>query len=74
MFSVAPGSIHFLGTYKYRATQRTLGNLMQLTPETYGLTRVGSPTEAEVLRMLAANVQSAMWKQRIQRRLSQLPH
>jgi hypothetical protein len=72
MFAVAPRSIHFLGTFKYRVTERTLGNVLQVTPEKYGLTPVSSPDEASVLRMLADKVQSPVWKQRIRARLTQL--
>ena len=71
MFTVAPRSIHFLGTLKYRVVQRNLGARAKLTAEQYGLTRVGSPNEAAVLRMLADNVQSPQWKRRIQTRLTQ---
>ena len=72
LFTVAPRSIHYLGTFKYRVVQRNLADLVKLTPEQYGLTRVSSPDEAAVLRMLADNVQSPQWKQRIRTRLTQL--
>lgn len=72
MFAVAPRSIHFLGTFKYRVVQRNLGDIVKLTPEKYGLARANSPDEAAVLRMLADYVQSPQWKQRIRARLAQL--
>lgn len=72
MFTVAPHTIHFLGTFKYRTAQRTLGNALKLTPEEYGLARVDKPDEAVVLRMLADKVQSPQSKQLIRARLIQL--
>jgi hypothetical protein len=71
-FSVAPRSIHFLGTFKYKVVDRSLGDVVKLQPEKYGLIRAQSPNEATVLRMLLENVQSARSKQRIRARLAQI--
>ncbi|MGH7679558.1 MAG: hypothetical protein ACRENU_13900 [Gemmatimonadaceae bacterium] len=70
-FVVPARSLHFLGTYKYRVVNRSLGDIAKLTPEQYGLSRVRSPDEAAVLRMLLDNVQDARWKSRIRARLAQ---
>jgi hypothetical protein len=71
-FSVAPRSVHFLGTYKYKVIDRSFGDLVKLTPEKYGLVRAQSPSEAAVLRMLLENVRSTRSKQHIRARLAQI--
>ena len=70
VFTVPARSIHYLGTFKYRVVNRSLGDIVKLTPEQYGLSRVRTPDETAVLRMLADNVQDTRWKQRIRARLA----
>jgi hypothetical protein len=70
-FDVAPGSLHYLGSFKYRVVTRDLGQVLQLKPEQYGLGRVKSPDERAVLRMLLESVQDERTKQRIRARLAQ---
>jgi hypothetical protein len=69
-FTVAPRAVHFLGSFKYKVVDRSLGDVVKLTPEKYGLNAVRSPDEAAVLRMLLENVQSERSKQRIRARLA----
>jgi hypothetical protein len=71
-FVVQPRSAYFLGTYKYKVVHRDLGDIVKLTPEKYGLSRVRSPDETAVLKLLLENVQSARSKQRIRARLAQI--
>ena len=71
-FDVAPRSLHFLGSFKFRVVQRNLADIVKLTPEQYGLSRVRAPDEAAVLRMLQDRVQGTRTKQRIRARLTQL--
>jgi hypothetical protein len=69
-FDVAPRSLHYLGSFKYKVVQRNLGDIVKLTPEKYSLVPTKAPDEAAVLRMLADNVQDERWKQRIRARLT----
>ena len=71
-FTVAPRSVHFLGTFKYKVVDRSLGDVVKLQPEKYGLIRSQNPSEAAVLRMLLENVQTTRSKQRIRARLAQI--
>ena len=71
LIDVPAGSLYFLGSFKYKVLYRDLGEILQLTPEQYGLIPVKSPDEAAVLRMLLGKVQDARWKQRIKARLAQ---
>lgn len=68
---VPAGSLHFLGSFKYKVLYRNLGEILQLKPEQYGLGPVKSPDEAAVLKMLLEKVKDPRWKQRIEARLSQ---
>lgn len=71
VIQVLPGSLNFVGSYKYKVVHRDLGDIVKLTPEQYGLNRVKNPSETAVLRMLVDKVQDPRWKQRIQSRLAQ---
>ena len=70
-FDVAPGSLHYYGSFKYRVLTRDLGQVLQLKPEQYGLARVRSPDERAVLKMLLESVKDERIKQRIRARLAQ---
>ena len=72
LIDVPAGSLYFLGSFKYKVLYRDLGELLQLTPEKYGLGLVKSPDEAAVLKMLLEKVQDPRWKQRIKARLAQV--
>ena len=71
VIEVPAGSVHFLGSFKYKVLHRDLGEVLKLTPEQYGLNSVKSPDEAAVLRMLLEKVKDSRWKQRIRARLAQ---
>jgi hypothetical protein len=71
LIDVPPGSFYFLGSFKYKVLYRNLGEIMQLTPEKYGLGPVKSPDETAVLKMLLEKVRDPRWKQRIKARLAQ---
>ena len=71
-FQVAPKALHFLGAYKYKVIDRSLGEILKLTPEQYGLNPVKAPNEAAVLRLLQDKVQDPRWKERIKARLAKL--
>jgi hypothetical protein len=72
VFAVAPRSLHYLGSFKFRVVNRSLGDIVKLTPEQYGLNRVRTPDEAAVLRMVQEQVQSTRWKARVRTRLTQI--
>jgi len=71
LIDVPAGSLYFLGSFKYKVLYRDLGEILQLTPEKYGLGPVKSPDEVAVLKMLLEKVQDPRWKQRIKARLVQ---
>lgn len=71
LIDVPARSLYFLGSFKYKVLYRDLGEILQLTPEKYGLGPVKSPDEATVLKMLLEKVQDSRWKQRIKARLTQ---
>jgi hypothetical protein len=71
VIDVPARSLYFVGSFKYKVLYRDLGEILRLTPEQYGLSRVKSPNEAAVLRMLLDKVQDSRWKQRIKARLAQ---
>ena len=71
LIDVPARSLYFLGSFKYKVLYRDLGEILQLTPEKYGLSPVKSPDEAAVLKMLLEKVQDSRWKQRIKARLAQ---
>ena len=71
LIDVPAGSLYFLGSFKYKVLYRNLGEIMQLTPEKYGLGPVKTPDETAVLKMLLERVKDARWKQRIKARLAQ---
>ena len=71
LIDVPPRSLYFLGSFKYKVLYRDLGEILQLTPEKYGLGPVRSPDEVAVLKMLLEKVQDSRWKQRIKARLTQ---
>ncbi len=71
LIDVPAGSLYFLGSFKYKVLYRDLGEILQLTPEKYGLSPVKSPDEAGVLKMLLDKIQDPRWKQRIKARLAQ---
>ena len=71
LIDVPARSLYFLGSFKYKVLYRDLGEILQLTPEKYGLSPVKSPDEAGVLKMLLEKVQDPRWKQRIKARLAQ---
>ncbi len=70
LIDVPARSLYFLGSFKYKVLYRDLGEIMQLTPEKYGLNPAKSPDEAAVLKMLLEKVQDPRWKQRIRERLA----
>jgi hypothetical protein len=70
LIDVPARSLYFLGSLKYKVLYRDLGEILQLTPEKYGLHPVKSPDEAAVLKMLLEKVQDVRWKQRIRERLA----
>ncbi len=72
LIEVPARSFYFLGSFKYKVLYRDLGDLLQLSPEKYGLSPVKSPDEAAVLKMLLEKVKDPRWKQRIKARLAQL--
>lgn len=71
LIDVPAGSLYFLGSFKYKVLYRNLGEIMQLTPEKYGLNPSKNQDEAVVLKMLLEKVQDPRWKQRIKTRLAQ---
>lgn len=71
LIDVPARSLYFLGSFKYKVLYRDLGDILQLTPEKYGLNPVKSPDETAVLKMLLEKVKDARWKQRIKTRLAQ---
>lgn len=71
LIDVPARSFYFLGSFKYKVLYRDLGELLQLTPEKYGLSPVKTPDETAVLRMLLEKVQDSRWKERIRARLAQ---
>jgi hypothetical protein len=71
LIKVPARSLYFLGSFKYKVLYRNLGEIMQLTPEKYGLNPVKSPDETTVLKMLLEKVRDPRWKQRIKARLAQ---
>jgi hypothetical protein len=71
LIDVPARSLYFLGSFKYKVLYRNLGEIVQLTPEKYGLGPVKSPDESAVLKMLLEKVQDPRWKQRIKARLVQ---
>lgn len=71
VIEVLPGTLTFVGSYKYKVVHRDLGDIVKLTPEQYGLNRVKNPSETAVLKMLMDKVQDPRWKNRIQIRLAQ---
>jgi len=71
LIEVPARSLYFLGSFKYKVLYRNLGDILQLTPEKYGLNPVKSPDETAVLKMLLDKVQDPRWKQRIRARLAQ---
>lgn len=70
LIEVPARSLYFMGSFKYKVLYRDLGEILQLTPEKYGLVPVKSPDEAAVLKMLLEKVRDPRWKQRIRERLS----
>lgn len=72
LIDVPARSLYFLGSFKYKELNRNLGEILQLTPEKYGLNPARQPDEAGVLKMLRDKVQDPRWKQRIEARLSQI--
>jgi len=72
LIEVPARSFYFLGSFKYTVLYRDLGDLLQLSPEKYGLSPVKSPDEAAVLKMLLEKVKDPRWKQRVKARLAQL--
>ncbi len=70
LIDVPARSLYFLGSFKYKVLYRDLGEIMQLTPEKYGLNPAKSPDEVAVLKMLLEKVQDPRWKQRIRERLA----
>jgi hypothetical protein len=70
VFDVPPGSLYFIGSFKYRVLYRNLGDILELKPEQYGLNPVKSPDEAAVLKMALEKVKDPRWKQRIKARLA----
>ena len=71
VIDVPAKSLYFLGSFKYKVIYRSLGDIVTLTPEQYGLGPVKSPDESAVLKMLLEKVQDPRWKQRIKARLAQ---
>lgn len=71
VIEVLPGTLTFVGSYKYKVVHRDLGDIVKLTPEQYGLNRVKNPSETAVLKMLMDKVHDPRWKNRIQMRLAQ---
>jgi hypothetical protein len=71
LIEVPARSLYFLGSFKYKVLYRNLGEIMQLTPEKYGLGPVKSPDESAVLKMLLEKVRDPRWKHRIKARLAQ---
>lgn len=72
LIDVPARALYFLGSFKYKVLYRDLGEILQLTPETYGLNPAKIPDEMAVLKMLRDKVQDPRWKQRIESRLSQM--
>ncbi|NIQ01247.1 MAG: hypothetical protein GWM98_13280 [Nitrospinaceae bacterium] len=72
LIKVPPKSLVYTGTFKYRVMDKNLAQVLKITPEKYGLDRVGSPGEKEVLKMLAKEVKDPRWKKRIQDRIGRL--
>lgn len=69
VFSVKPNSVHFVGAFKYKVVEKNLGEILQITPEKYGLIPVKKPDEKSVLKMLLEHVKEPASKQRIKERL-----
>ena len=68
-FTVQAGSMHYVGTFKYRL----ISEPGLLKAGRFTLTPAGRPTHAEVLRkLLGQELVDARWKRRIQARLREL--
>ncbi len=71
LFNVPARSFYFVGSFKYRELNRSLGEILTFQSEKYGLYPTKSPDETAVLKMLLEVVQDPRWKQRIKTRLAQ---
>ncbi len=72
LIDVPPQSLAFIGSFKYKVHDKNLAQVLKITSEKYGLNRVKSPSEKEVLKMLLKEVKDPRWKKRIQLRLNNL--
>jgi hypothetical protein len=74
VFDVAPHSVLFLGSFKYKPMAPNLAQALEITPKQYRLDPVTKPSEAAVLQMLLEKVEDDRWKKRIRARLAQAKH
>jgi hypothetical protein len=72
LIDVPPKMIALVGPFKYKTTERTLGQTLGFSSEKFGLVPTNSPSEKELFQMLLKEVKDPRWKQRIQQRISQL--
>jgi len=72
LIHVPPKMIVLVGPFKYKGTEKTLGQTLGFTSEKFGLVPTNSLSEKELLQMLLKEVKDPRWKNRIQMRLKNL--
>jgi hypothetical protein len=72
LINVPPKMIALVGPFKYKSTQKTVGQALGFTSEKFGLVPANSPSEKELFKMLLKEVKDPRWKKRIQQRLNNL--
>ena len=72
LINIPPRMIALVGPFKYKTTERTLGQTLGFTSEKFGLVSTNSPSEKELFQMLLKEVKDPRWKKRIQLRLNNL--
>lgn len=72
LIDVPPKMIALVGPFKYKGTEKTLGQTLGFTSEKFGLVATNSPSQKELFQMLLKEVKDPRWKKRIQMRLNNL--
>ena len=72
LINVPPKMIAMVGPFKYKTTEKTLGQTLGFTSEKFGLVMTNSPSKKELFQMLLKEVKDPRWKQRIKQELSKM--
>lgn len=72
LINVPPKMIALVGPFKYKGTEKTLGQTLGFTSEKFGLVPTNSPSRKELFQMLLKEVKDPRWKQRIQQAISKM--